>query len=99
MITGSVMLGSGDASSIVFTPPPGMLKMIVFIPEISLASMIACRNEPAPESAVLSTESKLSVPGVIRCSSGSTQNCRATDDLEPRRQPRESPAYHGFGCI
>jgi hypothetical protein len=40
-----------DAGAIVWTPPPGMLKAIVSVPEFALASKMAWRNVPAPESA------------------------------------------------
>src|SRR5687767_9377439 len=51
------MLGNGEAGEITRTPEPGMLKLIVFAPVVndSLASRIACRNDPAPESFVFVT--------------------------------------------
>src|SRR6266542_1019019 len=39
----------------VWTPAPGVLKTIVSAPEVALASRIAWRKEPGPESFVLVT--------------------------------------------
>ena len=52
--------GAGDAGSsevgmIVCTPAPGMLKSIVSAPALALASRIAWRSEPGPESLVFVT--------------------------------------------
>src|SRR5215467_9129219 len=55
MTTGDEMLGREDGTSIVCTPLPGMLKWIVSVPTLALASVIACRSDPAPLSAVLVT--------------------------------------------
>ncbi len=55
MVTASVISGSSVDSEIVFTPVPGMLNLIVSAPALLLASVIACRSEPAPESLVLVT--------------------------------------------
>src|SRR5437667_6008644 len=52
MITGSVIVGSADAGLIVWTPAPGMLKLIVSVPGVLLAQLIASRSEPGPVSLV-----------------------------------------------
>ena len=72
--TGTVMLGSGDKSEIVWAPVP-MLKSIVFDPGVAFESRIACRSEPAPESLVSVT---VKVEGIIRRSRPwkSGWNCR-----------------------
>ena len=51
IMTGSVIVGSGDASVIVYGRL-SMSKSIVSAPPAAFASMIACRNEPPPESSV-----------------------------------------------
>jgi hypothetical protein len=48
------MDGSGDKSVIV-CGPEAMLKLIVLLSKELLAEIMACRNEPAPESLVLVT--------------------------------------------
>ena len=55
MITVSVMVGSALSMLIVCTPVPEILKMMLSVPAAALASRIAWRNEPAPESFVLMT--------------------------------------------
>ncbi len=51
------MSGRALASAIVWTPEPGMLKVIVWGPGPPLsASRMAWRREPTPESLVLTTE-------------------------------------------
>jgi len=55
MITGSVIVGSGDPGMIVLTPPEGRLNLMVSTPGVPLALIIACRKEPAPPSFVLKT--------------------------------------------
>src|ERR1051325_2576903 len=51
------MSGSGVIGEIICTPEPGILKAIVLrdVVNASLASRMACRSEPAPESFVLVT--------------------------------------------
>src|SRR6187551_3925591 len=49
------IVGRSVAGKIVCTPPPGMLNSIVCGPATAFAAVIACRNEPAPESSVLVT--------------------------------------------
>ena len=51
-MTGSVIAGSADVGEIVWTPEPVTLNAIVSGPEFALASRIAWRSVPAPESAV-----------------------------------------------
>src|SRR5262249_55289279 len=53
--TASVIAGNSVAGQIVCTEPPGMSKAIVSRPGALLASRIAWRSEPGPESAVLVT--------------------------------------------
>jgi hypothetical protein len=48
MTTGSVIVGRGEVGLMVCTPGCGMLKVIVFVPVVALASRMACRSEPAP---------------------------------------------------
>ena len=55
IVTGEVMAGSAELGVIVWTPEPVMLKLIVSAPGFALASRIAWRSEPAPESAVVVT--------------------------------------------
>src|SRR5262249_17190707 len=55
MVTASVISGSGDIKLIVCTPLPGMSKRIRSAPAVPLASIIACRSEPTPESRLLTT--------------------------------------------
>ena len=55
IVSASVMIGRTDASEIVWTPLPVMLKSIVSAPGLALASVIACRSEPAPLSLMLVT--------------------------------------------
>ena len=54
MVTGSVIVGSGDKGEIVWGPVP-IANVIVSAPAFVFASRIACRSEPAPESFVLVT--------------------------------------------
>ncbi len=54
-VIGSVAFGSHVARTMVWTPGPGMLNAIVSAPGFALASRIAWRNDPAPESAVVVT--------------------------------------------
>src|SRR5436190_1117579 len=49
------MTGSGERGVIVRAPPPPILKMMRSRPTVALALSMACRNEPAPESATLVT--------------------------------------------
>ena len=55
IVSASVIVGSAVAGEIVWTPPPVMAKVIVSAPEFALASVIAWRSEPAPESATVVT--------------------------------------------
>src|SRR3954447_12279875 len=55
MVTASVMFGRFDAGEMVCSPAPGIAKLIVSVPAAVFASMMACRNVPAPESATLLT--------------------------------------------
>src|SRR5262245_46104107 len=55
MMTGEVIVGSAVGTSIVCTPLPAMLKAIVSVPPLALASVIAWRSDPAPLSVVLVT--------------------------------------------
>src|SRR5258706_1920927 len=55
MITAPVMLGRLVRGEIVCRPPPTMANVIVSIPAAPLASRMACRSDPAPESPVLLT--------------------------------------------
>src|SRR5437660_5681307 len=55
MITGSVIAGNAEAGLIVWTPPAEKLKVIVSIPGLPLASMMAWRSDPVPASFVLET--------------------------------------------
>ena len=57
MSSGSVMAGSGVVGVMVGTMPPGMAKAMRSSSGAALASRIACRNEPAPESFELMTVS------------------------------------------
>ncbi len=52
IVTAAVRLGSADASAMVCTPEPTMLNAIVSGPAFALASRIAWRSVPVPESAV-----------------------------------------------
>src|SRR5215217_4176641 len=49
------MTGSGDRGVMVWTPAPGMLKVMSSGPEFAFASRMAWRREPAPESFVFVT--------------------------------------------
>src|SRR5512142_1800536 len=55
MTTGELIVGRAVGTLIVWTPAPGMLNEIVSSPACALASRIACRSDPAPESFVLTT--------------------------------------------
>src|SRR5437762_6033388 len=59
MMTGRVIGGNAEAGVMVRTPAGGsvMANWIVFVPSapLALASVIACRNEPAPVSLVVVT--------------------------------------------
>ena len=55
MTTGSVSVGRADSGAIVWTPVPGMLKVIVCTPGVALASVMTWRSEPVPVSLVLVT--------------------------------------------
>src|SRR5207253_1904849 len=54
IVTASVIVGSTDAGMIVCEPEP-ILKLIVSGPMFTLASIIACLNDPGPLSLVLLT--------------------------------------------
>jgi hypothetical protein len=58
------MVGKAVSGLIVWTPPPGMLKLIV-PPPIELASRIAWRNEPVPLSLVFITVKTKGVLGLF----------------------------------
>lgn len=55
MVTGLVMGGRRETSVIVWGPAPGMAKLMLSAPAVALASVMACRRLPAPESAVVVT--------------------------------------------
>ena len=55
MMTGSKRSGRGERGWIVRTPEPGMLKVTRFVPGLALATWMALRREPRPESLVLVT--------------------------------------------
>ena len=55
MVTGLEIGGSPVTGEMVWTPEPEMSKAIVSGPGFALASRIACRSDPAPESLVLVT--------------------------------------------
>ena len=55
MVTGSEIVGRGVSGRIVLGPGAGMAKVIVSAPGFALASRIAWRNEPVPESLVFRT--------------------------------------------
>src|SRR5262245_8196240 len=55
MITALLMIGSGVCSTIECGPGPGILKAMVSSVGLAFESMIACRNEPGPELAVVLT--------------------------------------------
>ena len=48
IIVVAVMAGKGKVKAIVFTPLPGMLKLMTVISGLALAVVIACRSEPEP---------------------------------------------------
>jgi hypothetical protein len=50
-----VIEGRKDVGLIVFTPPPGMLKVIVSRPGLAFASVMAWRSDPGPLSLVFVT--------------------------------------------
>jgi len=50
-----VIIGSVVSGWIVFTPAPGMLKLMMSNPGAALASRIACLKDPAPASFVFVT--------------------------------------------
>ena len=55
MVTGSEIVGKGDAGEMVCGPGPGILNTIWSGPALALALRIACLSDPAPVSAVLVT--------------------------------------------
>jgi hypothetical protein len=55
IVRASVTSGSAVAGWMVWTPAPGMAKAIASVPALPLASVMAWRSEPAPESAVVVT--------------------------------------------
>src|SRR5436190_20592242 len=55
MITGSVIDGRDVVGLMMCTPLPGMLKLIVSVPGVLLAQLMASRSEPAPVSLVFTT--------------------------------------------
>ena len=55
MVTAYSMGGSSDVGVIVWTPAPGMAKAIRSVSALALASRIAWRSDPAPESFVFVT--------------------------------------------
>ncbi len=63
IVTGSVIAGS-PAEAMVRTPSPGMANVIESGPCLALASRIACRSEPAPESCVVVTTNANGPEGV-----------------------------------
>src|SRR5262245_12377443 len=65
MVTGAVISGSADVGAIVWTPPPGIAKVITSGPGLALAVRIACRNDPAPLFAVFVTTSGGTVPVTV----------------------------------
>src|SRR5262245_60859200 len=54
-VVGCMTVGRPDVGAIVCTPEPGMAKTMVSGPAFALASRIAWRSEPAPESFVVVT--------------------------------------------
>src|SRR5687767_6046522 len=65
MTTGAMITGNGVTGAIV-AGPFGILKVIVLRLLPALASMIACRNEPAPASSVLVTTNCPLALGVLQ---------------------------------
>src|SRR5262245_64974335 len=55
MVTGSLMEGRAVSGVIVYGFEPAIRKAIMSAPGLLLASIIACRNEPEPESVVFVT--------------------------------------------
>src|ERR1044071_313489 len=55
MVTVSVTTGSGERGLMVWTPAPGMLKVMLSTPAVAFASRMAWRREPAPASFVFVT--------------------------------------------
>src|SRR5260370_27329143 len=67
MVTAWVIVGRTVIGLIVWTPAPGMLNAIV-PPPMELASRIAWRNEPVPESLVFITVKTKGVAGLCTSS-------------------------------
>src|SRR5688500_13823156 len=54
-MTGLMIVGSAELGIMVWTPDPGILKVIVSVMVVALASRIAWRKEPGPLSRTLVT--------------------------------------------
>src|ERR1043166_259030 len=81
--TGWVIVGRTVSGLIVWTPVPGMLKLMV-PPPMEFASVIACRNEPVPLSLVFVT---VKTKGVVAlCISGDSFATVASGSLALRRR-------------
>ena len=71
-----VIVGRGVAGAIVWTPEPGIANWIVCGPALPLASRIAWRNEPAPESAVFVTVNVAALRGMAAMSRTARRKAR-----------------------
>ena len=83
MVTGSVIEGNGESGVMVKGFVPGIWKLIKSGPAALFASMIACRKEPAPLSAVFRTVNVAGKPTIEDKNSrpGSNQRSRPNVDL------------------
>jgi hypothetical protein len=81
MKTASVTTGSCVAGVIVCTPDPVMVKSIVSRPGLALASRIAWRSEPAPESFVFVTVNVAAARGIAAVPKRRPPPCRRGDPL------------------
>src|SRR6266545_215631 len=104
MTTVPVIAGRAVAGVMVCTPLPGMANSIRSDPALPLASRMACRSEPAPESLVLRTVKAVAPAGAARANATSEQRALRRDGGTKDRElgivhpPGVSQGYLRFGA-
>src|SRR3954463_9800555 len=81
MVVGPVRLGMFDAGTIVWTPGPAMLNVIVSGPGRALAALTALRSDPGPASLVLVTTRSAAVAGAT--GSGASPSAKPLSCVAP----------------
>src|SRR6266581_8336536 len=81
--TGTATSGKGESGAIMCAPAEGISKLMVLETPLSLASRIACRNEPGPESSTVDT----------------TNTAERQRDAELKLPNTHKNIYRRFSCL